>query len=91
MTSIKMTHIQANAITFDAEQLHNYIISKVNNGEYETCLEALSDYAEQNDLDMSNINKLISPVLRCILYKEASEKNLLSDNQNSFNLDTLFI
>lgn len=89
MPGISMSQIQINASAFDAEQLHSFIITSVKNGEYDTCLEALSDYSEKNDLDISKINKYISPALRCILLKEAKERNLLVITESAIP-DNLF-
>ena len=90
MCGINMAKIQANAIMFDAEQLHRFIMDNVNAGMYDTCLEALSTYAEEHDVDMSKINNYISPALRCILHKEATERNLLTDSSFSSIPDSLF-
>ena len=91
MSGINMAQIYANADTFDTEQLHHYILNKVNSGEYDTCLEALSNYIETNDIDVVSIKSIISPALRYIIYKEAREKNLLSYHNVTEIPESLFV
>lgn len=91
MSGINMAQICANADTFDAEQLHHFIMDKVDSGEYDTCLEALSNYIESNDIDLTTVKPIISPALRYIIYKEALEKNLLIYNNVTEIPESLFV
>lgn len=77
INGISISRLQENAANIDAETIHKLILGKVKSGEYETCLQALADYYETNDLDIVTINKYISPALRCILLKEAMDRNML--------------
>lgn len=62
-------------------------------GEYDTCLEALANYIEEHDIDLESPNilkKYISPSLRGILYKEATEKAMLKEQALSVSVDDFF-
>lgn len=86
---ISISDIQEFAISSDAEQLHQEIITKVNIGEFDTCLDALMDYVETHDIDLDNIGQYISPTLKAILYKESCDKGLIKDPNTSKVFDEL--
>ena len=88
-----LSEIQKNAEILDSEALHLYLLNKVDSGEYDTCLEALTAYVEENDIDLdtpSVMKKYISPALYGILYKEAMSKSMLKDESLSISLDDFF-
>lgn len=93
MKNYSLADIQKNAEILDSEALHLYLLQKVESGEYDTFLEALSDYAEESDIDLDNpamIKKYISPALYGILYKEAMEKSMLKDAALQVSVDDFF-
>ena len=58
---------------------------------YETYIEALSEYIKENDLSESEIHNIVSDSLKQILYKEASEKSLITkDIKINKTLDDFF-
>lgn len=88
-----LSEIQKNAEILDSEALHLYLIQKIESGEYDTCLEALTAYVEENDIDIESqavMKKYISPSLMGILYKEAQDKSLLVDQGLPVSVDEFF-
>ena len=62
-------------------------------GEYDTCLEALAAYIDEHDIDLESptvLKKYISPSLRGILYKEATQKAMLKEQALSISVDDFF-
>ena len=82
-TNIIIADIANKSAEYDASEIYNTIIQQVDNGEYDTCLEAFSNYIEEHDMDMNTINKYVSPALRSILFKEACVRNLIYDPPKS--------
>ena len=59
--------------------------------QYETYIEALSEYIKENDLSEQEIANIVSDSLKQILYKEASDKSLLTkDVKINKTLDDFF-
>lgn len=88
-----LSEIQKHAEVLDSEALHMMILNQVRDGKYETCMEALAAYVEENDIELntpSAVKKLISPSLHGILYKEAVEKSMLTDKKFAMSLDDFF-
>lgn len=48
-----------------------------NEKKYDSYLDALSDFVEIHNIELSNIDNFINDKFRAILKKEAQEKNLL--------------
>ena len=55
--------------------------AKVDSGEYESFIAAISDFLEEENLSDKEIKELISPTLMGILEKEAVRQNLLVDSK----------
>lgn len=88
-----LSDIQKNAEILDSEALHLFLIEKVKSGEYETFLEALANYVETNDLDLdspSMVKKYISPTLHGILYREAMQKSMLTEQAIKVSITDFF-
>lgn len=90
MNDYSIVEIQKNKEMLDSEELHMFLIQQVESGEYETCLEALAEYVEKNDIDDELIKKMISPYLKGILYKEAIDRSLIRQRSKSLDIDTFF-
>lgn len=91
--NFNLTDIQKNAEILDSEALHLYLLSKVESGEFDSFMEALSAYVEETDIDLDNpsiMKKYISPALYGILYKEAMEKSMLKDTAHQMSVDDFF-
>lgn len=87
---LNLSEIQKNSEMVDRDELHNIIYQKVNSGEYDTYLEALSAYIEENDVDEKSIKHMVSPTLVGILYQEAMEKNMLVDSSSHKSIEEFF-
>lgn len=87
---MKKFNLDIQNIEADIEELHHYIINQVQNGDYETHLEALAAYMEAHDIDMSQMSKMISPVLKEIIFAEAMEKNMVIPSNFSIIPEELF-
>ena len=91
--SYNLSEIQKNSDMVDAEELHLYLLEQVKSGRYETFFEALVEYVQEYDLDLDNavqIKRYISPTLKDILYKEAYEKSLLTDEYVNLSVEDFF-
>lgn len=87
---MNLNEIKQNAQEIDADQLHRFLIKEVQDGKYDTCLEALTSYVEENDVNLDTIQKHISPALKAIIYKEASDRQLIKDPLRSLSLEQFF-
>lgn len=87
---MKKFNLDMQNVEADIEELHHHIISQVQNGDYETHLEALAAYMEAHDIDMSQISKMVSPVLKDIIFEEAMEKNMVIPSNFSIIPEDLF-
>jgi len=61
--------------------------AKVDSGDYESFIAAISAFLEEEDLSEKEIKELISPTLMGILEKEAVKLNLLLDSKFSTSRD----
>lgn len=87
---MKKFKLSAQNLEADMEELHRYIVEQVQSGAYETHLEAIAAYMEQNDIDMQQIAQLISPAMKGIIYNEAVNKNMVSPFPFSIIPEELF-
>lgn len=74
---MKKFSVDAQNVEADIEELHHYIIEQVQSGKFDSHLEALASYMEEHDIDMSQMSKMISPVLKQIIFDEAIVKNMV--------------
>lgn len=89
--SIKNLLINAEeANTLDAEELHLRIIKSVENGEYDTCIEALADFIDKNDIDEYDILNYISSSLKDIIHVEACKIGYMK-NDITCDITDLFV
>ena len=80
---------QLEAEALDSEELHLQIISSVESGEYDSCIEALTAYAESHDIAPEDLKKYISPTLKDILYVESCKLGFIKDPNFSEAFDNL--
>lgn len=85
-----LSKIKSNAQCLDCEQLLEFLIQEVKDGKYDTCLDALVAYVEDNDISYTTITKQISPPLRAILYKEGVDKQLIRNPVKTMSLEAFF-
>lgn len=82
--------IKSNAQGLDSEQLLEFLIQEVKEEKFDTCLDALVAYVEENDISYETIVKQVSAPLKAILYKEAVDKQLLKVPVKSMTLESFF-
>lgn len=87
MSSLEI--IQSKGIELDSENLHLNIIKSIDNGEHDSYIEALIDYAEKNEIEMVDLAKYISPTLKDIIYVEACNKYMIKEPNVSTVFDKL--
>lgn len=78
--------IQSKGIELDSENLHLNIIKSIDNGEHDSYIEAILDYAEKNEIEITDLVKYISPTLKDIIYVEACSKYMIKEP----NVSTIF-
>lgn len=80
---------QSEAEILDAEELHLQIITSVESGEYDSCIEALTEFAEKHDIDPEDLKCYISQTLKDILYVESCKLGYIKEPNISNAFDGL--
>jgi hypothetical protein len=87
---LNIKQVMKDAKTDDPEFLLTLLTEKVNRGDYETYLEALTEYVEKNDIEDEQLLKIINQTLRDILHAEAQERKMFKKEHIGTNLKTFF-
>ena len=73
-----LNNIQKQAEALDQDAIFDMLYQQVEHDKaFETYMDALASYVEENDLDEGEIRSIVGPSLKSILLKEASDVNLV--------------
>lgn len=71
----------------DKNKFSKDIFNLISKNKDDTCMEIIMKYAEENNIDLDMIPHLLSPRIKSILYKEASEKNVFRKDHKSIEME----
>jgi hypothetical protein len=86
--SITISAIRREAKGSAADELMALMSSKVSSGEYQTYMEALAAYAEENDIQEAQLKKIVGPALSDIIFKEACGLKMIRRGGRTAGIDS---